>query len=308
MYTATGTYKKAQYFFGDVLEKTGIAEKKRGNAHTFGFNGKENDNEVRGEGNSLDFGARIYDPRLGRWMSVDHLHAKYAGLSPYNLVINNPIMFVDPDGKEVKPADANAIAVIRSTLPCDAQEYVVINPETGYIDKTRLSQYNNSGNSSNFNSLLSLANHKEIIEVSLVNGGYELKPSIINGKEVPFYTNYPETRPLSFDEEVLGFNGEPSYNTTTSEGADGSLGSSYDKDQTKSGNIEVVVNNNLSPKGKIEVMAHELFGHTTATLLPDLNINPGHNITGNGEQNIELKGLIKKSVDEAISNYEGCEE
>ena len=39
--------------------------------YRYGFNGKENDNEVKGNGNSLDFGARIYDPRLGRWMSPD---------------------------------------------------------------------------------------------------------------------------------------------------------------------------------------------------------------------------------------------
>ena len=42
-------------------------------SYRFGFNGKENDNEVKGAGNSVDFGARIYDSRLGRWMSVDSL-------------------------------------------------------------------------------------------------------------------------------------------------------------------------------------------------------------------------------------------
>ncbi|MCU7549877.1 hypothetical protein OCK74_12165 [Chitinophagaceae bacterium LB-8] len=39
--------------------------------YRYGFNGKENDNEVKGDGNSLDFGGRIYDPRLGRWHSTD---------------------------------------------------------------------------------------------------------------------------------------------------------------------------------------------------------------------------------------------
>ena len=102
MYTANGTYKKAQYFFGDVLEKTGIAEKKRGNAYTFGFNGKENDNEVKGEGNSLDFGARMYDPRLGRWMSVDPLEKLYASFSTYNFAVNSPILAVDNDGRSFK--------------------------------------------------------------------------------------------------------------------------------------------------------------------------------------------------------------
>jgi RHS repeat-associated protein len=39
--------------------------------YRYGFGGHEKDDEIKGEGNSLDFGARIYDPRLGRWLSVD---------------------------------------------------------------------------------------------------------------------------------------------------------------------------------------------------------------------------------------------
>jgi RHS repeat-associated protein len=70
-------------------------------AYRFGFNGKENDNEVYGDGNALDFGARIYDPRLGRWMSTDPLQKKYPGYSPYHSFANNPILFVDPDGEDI---------------------------------------------------------------------------------------------------------------------------------------------------------------------------------------------------------------
>jgi RHS repeat-associated protein len=69
-------------------------------SYRYGFNGKENDNEVKGTGNSVDFGARIYDPRLGRWLSLDPLMAKYPFVSPYNYVNNNPIIFIDKDGRE----------------------------------------------------------------------------------------------------------------------------------------------------------------------------------------------------------------
>jgi RHS repeat-associated protein len=68
--------------------------------YRFGFNGKEKDDEVKGKGNSYDFGARIYDPRLGRWLSLDPLQAKYPNLSPYQFTGNNPIKFVDFDGKD----------------------------------------------------------------------------------------------------------------------------------------------------------------------------------------------------------------
>ena len=69
--------------------------------YRFGFNGMEVDDEVKGDNNSLDFGARIYDPRIGRWLSPDALEKKYPDWSPYNYAIDNPIVFIDPDGNDV---------------------------------------------------------------------------------------------------------------------------------------------------------------------------------------------------------------
>lgn len=65
--------------------------------YDFGFNGMRKDNEIKGIGNSLDFGARIYDPRIGRWLSVDPLESKYPYLSPFTFGNNNPIFFIDPN-------------------------------------------------------------------------------------------------------------------------------------------------------------------------------------------------------------------
>ena len=69
----------------------------------YGFNGKEKDNEVyNGDGNSYDYGARQYNPRLGRWMSIDPLAIKYPELSPYSFAGNSPIAAMDPDGKRIR--------------------------------------------------------------------------------------------------------------------------------------------------------------------------------------------------------------
>jgi RHS repeat-associated protein len=60
-------------------------------AYRYGFNGKENDNEVKVEGNQQDYGMRIYDPRLGKFLSVDPLTKEYPWYTPYQFAGNNPI-------------------------------------------------------------------------------------------------------------------------------------------------------------------------------------------------------------------------
>jgi len=68
-------------------------------AYRFGFNGMEKDDEVKGNGNSLDFGARIQDPRIGRWLSLDPLQHKYPSQAPYSFVANSPMFLVEVDGR-----------------------------------------------------------------------------------------------------------------------------------------------------------------------------------------------------------------
>lgn len=69
-------------------------------AFRYGFNGKENDNEVKRTGNQQDYGMRIYDPRLGRFLSVDPLFKSYPWNSTYAFAENEPISNIDLDGLE----------------------------------------------------------------------------------------------------------------------------------------------------------------------------------------------------------------
>jgi RHS repeat-associated protein len=64
--------------------------------YRFGYQGSEKDDEVKGNGNFSDFGARFLDPRLGRWHSLDVMSKTY--LTPNNFCSNNPLIFYDPDG------------------------------------------------------------------------------------------------------------------------------------------------------------------------------------------------------------------
>jgi len=68
--------------------------------YRYGFNGKENDNEVKGEGLQVDYGFRVYDPRIGKFLSTDPLKANFPWYTPYQFAGNKPIWALDLDGLE----------------------------------------------------------------------------------------------------------------------------------------------------------------------------------------------------------------
>jgi RHS repeat-associated protein len=82
-------------------------------SYRYGFNGKENDNEIKGEGNQQDYGMRIYDPRLGKFLSVDPITKDYPELTPYQFASNSPILGIDLDGLEF----ANPMALLKKERP-----------------------------------------------------------------------------------------------------------------------------------------------------------------------------------------------
>jgi len=75
--------------------------------YRYGFNGKEKDDEVAGTGNQYDYGFRIYNPRLGRFLSVDPLSKSYPALSAYQFAANMPIWAKDLDGLEALIVNLN---------------------------------------------------------------------------------------------------------------------------------------------------------------------------------------------------------
>ncbi|MBR5598302.1 MAG: RHS repeat-associated core domain-containing protein, partial [Lachnospiraceae bacterium] len=61
------------------------------------FNGKEE--QTTGSLGYLDYGARMYDPQTARWLTQDPLAQKYYPHSPYSFSGNNPVLYVDSDGR-----------------------------------------------------------------------------------------------------------------------------------------------------------------------------------------------------------------
>jgi RHS repeat-associated protein len=98
-YTADVISAQDYYPFGMIMPGRTVVN---GNDYRYGFNGKENDNEVKGTGSQQDYGMRIYDPRLAKFLSVDPLTNKFAWFSPYQFAGNTPIRAIDKDGEEPK--------------------------------------------------------------------------------------------------------------------------------------------------------------------------------------------------------------
>ena len=84
--------------------------------YRYGFNGKENDNEVKGEANQQDYGMRIYDPRLGRFLSTDPLSISYPWYSPYQFAGNKPIIAIDIDGMEEKIMVNSSVSRVKPAI------------------------------------------------------------------------------------------------------------------------------------------------------------------------------------------------
>ncbi len=95
------------------------------------FSGKEKDAET-GYGY---FGARYYDSGLSIWLSVDPMSDKYPSMSPYNYCMNNPVIFVDPDGREfILGGDlVQAEEDIKSLVGPLYEDRITVDNETGMV-------------------------------------------------------------------------------------------------------------------------------------------------------------------------------
>ncbi|WP_377021236.1 RHS repeat domain-containing protein [Mucilaginibacter angelicae] len=60
-----------------------------------------NHKELQEETGLYDYGARYYDPLIGRLNTVDNKAEKYQGISSYAYAVNNPLVFLDPDGNDI---------------------------------------------------------------------------------------------------------------------------------------------------------------------------------------------------------------
>ena len=99
-YTADVISATDYYPFGMNMPQRSFTSGNSG--YRYGFNGKEDDKETK----TQDYGLRVYNPAIGKFLSVDPLTQGYPFYSPYHFAGNSPIANIDLDGGEPKPAMA----------------------------------------------------------------------------------------------------------------------------------------------------------------------------------------------------------
>ncbi|SIT17373.1 RHS repeat-associated core domain-containing protein [Belliella pelovolcani] len=106
------------YPFGSEL--TGLAYSYNNHTNREKFNGKEFQDELNLDW--YDYGARMYDPLLGRWGVVDPMASKRDWVSPYNFVQNNPLSRIDPDGRfdiRIHGENNSSVTVVTDLIDID---------------------------------------------------------------------------------------------------------------------------------------------------------------------------------------------
>ena len=126
---------------GSVIEQN--AYYPFGSRHTFGatyaqttnrfkFNGKEE--QTTGNLQYLDYGARMYDANIGRWMVQDPLAEQMYGITPYRFSLNNPVVYIDPDG--LREWRINQGGFVEQIIENDEKDIITILDDAGEVYNT----------------------------------------------------------------------------------------------------------------------------------------------------------------------------
>ena len=259
------------------------------------YNGKESQSDFGLP--YLDYGARLYDPATGRWLTQDPMAEKYYGISPYAFCAGNPMKYVDADGMRIFPKGQEELDMIRNTLPIADREYVNID-KNGYIDATLIN--NHSSLSDNYNLLQELVNSELIINVVL---GTEIQAQNNNGQLYVEKLSY-----TGFDEYFI--DSEFQITSGLSTGETGKFGLSLlpGKGSSEVNSIDekiyVLIHTSLSIIGRAEAYSHEANGHVIMYNRTHNREAAAHQAINFTENNIPLKQLILKSRKETVYNMQ----
>lgn len=232
-----------------------------------------------------------------RFISVDPLCEEYYSWSPYVYCLNNPLKYIDPDGRDVKPVGEEALEMIRNTLTTEDMKYIQLD-KNGLIDKQLMNSHKSK--SGNFGALLELVNSDILTEVSFAVDQFSYMDN--DGKMQTMEMSY-----FGPDPEFMDPTGSTMNDTTTGESGRMGVtllpGKGTSTVNSPDNTIKVIMNKNLSPAARAEMYSHEANGHALMYVRTGDRKQSGHQV-GKGwvETNIPLRDMIIKSKQETVTN------
>ncbi|WP_317205959.1 RHS repeat-associated core domain-containing protein, partial [Flavobacterium psychrophilum] len=220
------------------------------------FNGKELDRET----NLTNFGARYLDMKTSLWLNTDPLAEKYPGVSPYTYCLNNPILYIDPDGREVIVPNKTDRASVLKMINSKAVGTFAFN-KSGKLYLAKSSGDTNNLSTYYRDKLVEAINDKDKISISIgqtyMDKGTSKDVDIDAGGGVTVSGTTTKTT------TTTDAKGKKTVKTETSKYADITIsGNPYNNLQDNNGN-------KLADE-PADILAHELVGHAIPKLVkPD---------------------------------------
>jgi RHS repeat-associated protein len=190
-----------------------------GKTYKFGFNGKMNDDDVKGLGNQQDYGFRIYDPRIGKFLSVDPLTKTYPWYTPYQFAGNKPIWATDIDGLEENTSSTSVYKPPVLAKPAFLGTITIIDARSKSAHKTFEGNFQQLGKADPTKFSLALVN--SVVGNNFGTGESRLNITITGirsqtfktwkGSDVKYFTQFS----YSFTNSVFTENGTFEVNTGT---------------------------------------------------------------------------------------------
>ena len=215
---------------------------------------------------------------------------------PYAYCMGNPVSFIDPDGRDVHPADNNAFVMLLNTISPEDREFIVLNGN-GNIDYATMQSHKSE--SQNYVALMDLVSSDLTYNI-YVQTEYSYMDNVGNANNGQLSYSAPDIEfadPKFLSPSGLTTGEAGKYGITLLPGQGMSGVNSPNKD------AHTYIHPSLSPIGQAEALSHELYGHGLLYNQYRNRSVSGHDYIKSRDDNDLLRSYIRRARIETVSYF-----